>query len=130
MRKKANRLLGIVLATALAVTGVSYVPTANAQVGATVEKATSPDKTTTMSSNGYTFDHSYVKPGDTLKVFKDGTEVTDNVSWTVEKVASANKNDVVTYTRVAEVSSPSLTITDDYLETMIYGEIDGQKCCF
>ena len=130
MRKKANRLLGIVLATALAVTGVSYAPTANAQVGVTTEKMTSPDKTTTMSSNGYTFDHSYVKPGDTLKVQKDGTAVTDNVSWTVEKVASANKNDVVTYTRVAEVSSPSLTITDDYLETMIYGEIDGQKCCF
>lgn len=97
----------------------------------------SPAQAAEEAAEGYSFDHEWVKSGDVLKVLHTqedtagGTgmtteEVTEDVNWTVKKPVSGAADDKVTYTTLASVQSPSLTISDDYLETMIIAEI-GEK---
>ena len=143
MRKKlGKKILGIVCAVSLVVPSIAVPMPAKA---ATTETVTSGDNTTSMEVNGYSLNHKYVKPGDTLKVLykeeeaTEATEVTENVNWTVKRVVSgadtrANQMDLttirsesVTYEIVAEKSAPTLAITEEYLECLIYAEIAETK---
>ncbi len=91
------------------------------------------DSTTAMSVKAenektYAFDHAYVAPGDVLSVTEDGVNYTENVTWTIRKVSSAESyTNEVAYETVAQLEAPTLEITDEYLETIIYGEVNGVK---
>lgn len=127
-RKMMKKVFGIFCAVALTVTGIPSPLKAGAVVQGGVEIN---DNTTAMSADGYSFDHAYVKPGDTLKVLhtQDGVreEVTENVQWTVKKVVSGQEDNKVVYETVKSEQKPSLNITEEYLESVIYGEIGGAK---
>lgn len=124
-----KKALGVLCTAALLITGVP----APAQAGAAAskEKLEINDNTTAMSKDGYAFDHAYVKPGDTLKVLHtQGTvteEVTEDVAWTVKKVVSGAADNKVDYQTVKSVQQPSLEITEEYLESIIYGTIGDTK---
>ena len=144
MRKQlGKKILGIVCAVSLAIP--SIVTPMPAKAAAVKETVTQGDNTTTMAVNGYSFNHSYVKPGDTLKMLYQASEtataeeVKENVSWTVKKVVSGAdtrtnamdlttiQSESVTYEIVATASAPTLTIKEEYLECLIYGEIGETK---
>jgi len=125
-RKVTKKVISVLCALAMTVTGIPISVNA-----ATTTPEVINDNTTAMEKAGYSFDHSYVKPGDTLKVLytedETTTEVTENVSWTVKKVASGTYENKVAYETVATLQQPTLPIKNEYLETMIYGEINGTK---
>ncbi len=87
------------------------------------------DSGTATEADGYKFDHSYVKPGDTLKILKaeDGSQVTEGISWTVKKVKSGTDGNIVEWEQIATSQDPALEITEKYMECMIYGEVSGIK---
>jgi len=134
-----QKLVGIACATALVVTSVA-IPMPEVSAAAAEEVVTTGDNTTAMEKDGYSFDHSYVKPGDVLKVlFTEGetsNEVTENINWTVKQVVSGGDTrdhwnnitgETVTYKTVASITAPTLEITEEYLECIIYAEIGETK---
>ncbi|MCR5691453.1 MAG: CotH kinase family protein, partial [Eubacterium sp.] len=127
MNKLAKRFLGIFTAAAVTCTGMLSPMAKPALAAGQVVFETGVDRETTMNVDGYTFDHEYVKPGDTLQVLKNGSPVVTDVNWTVYQVAAGKKNDSVTYNQVASLKGSSLAIKDEYLECLIYGEVDGKK---
>ena len=123
-KKILKRLLSMLCVLTLVVTSVPL------SIKAATQEVIN-DNTTAMSKDGYSFNHDYVKPGDTLKVlYTEGettTEVTDNVSWTVKKVSGGGADNKVAYDTVATLTQPTLAVKDEYLETMIYAEIGETK---
>ncbi len=127
-KKMVKKVLCVLCTAALIVTGIPSPLRAAAAVEEGVEIN---DNTTAMSADGYSFDHAYVKPGDTLKVLhtQDAVteEVTENVLWTVKKVVSGQDGNKVVYETVKSVQQPALEITEEYLESVIYGAIGDTK---
>ena len=98
------------------------------------------DNTTSMSVNGYYFDHTYVKPGDTLRVMyknpadanAEGEVYNGTVTWEVKKVSAgnasgtdANTNNVSYDTLYSKVGTSTFEMKENYLEAVIYATIDS-----
>lgn len=127
--KLLQKAISVVCATSLLLTSLQISVPATEVKAAPVSSAEAiNDKATTMAVNGYSFDHSYVKPGDTLKVLLNSSEVTSGIKWTVKKVASGQADNKVEYTTVAtKTDVAALEITANYLESVIYAEVGGEK---
>lgn len=127
-KKMMKKVFCVLCTAALVVTGIPSPLHAGAAAAEGVEIN---DNTTAMSADGYSFDHAYVKPGDTLKVLytQDSVteEVTEDVQWTVKKVVSGQDGNKVVYETVKNVQQPALNITEEYLESVIYGIIGDTK---
>jgi hypothetical protein len=138
MRKTFKKVVALALSMTLAFSTQLIVKPTTTQA-ATTQAEVINDTTTAMSVKGengktYAFDHAYVAPGDILTVLEDGVAYDGTVTWTVKKVVSAeykdsdgNYTNAVGYETVAEAEGSTLAITDDYLETIIYGEVNGVK---
>lgn len=127
-KRRMRKAICVLCTAALAVTGMLSPMAAGAAAGAGVEIN---DNTTAMAADGYSFDHAYVKPGDTLKVLhtqdSETEEVTEDIQWTVKKVVSGQDENKVAYETVKSIQQPSLDITEEYLESVIYGVIGDTR---
>ena len=86
------------------------------------------DNTISMKGSNYAFDQSYIVPGDELTVNgAEGNPTSETVNWTVKKLVETSSSGEPRYRTIATTTGNPLSISADYLECMVYAEVNGEK---